>query len=71
VYDTVFFYLGDRREGNETVSSADILSALDDMGIGIGSFGPSIVNEQVSNEILQVIPELSFSPSMCMAAMQM
>ena len=47
-------------KGNETVSSADILSALDDMGIGIGSFGPSIVNEQVSNEILQVIPELSF-----------
>ena len=47
-------------KGNEAVPAAEILNALSDMGIGIGSFGPSIVNEQVSNEILQVIPELSF-----------
>lgn len=46
--------------GNETVPSAEILQALEEMGIGIGSFGPSVANEQISNEILQKITELSW-----------
>lgn len=46
--------------GNETVPSAEILQALEEMGIGIGSFGPTVANEQISNEILQKITELSW-----------
>jgi similar to stage IV sporulation protein len=46
--------------GNEKVPTHLILEELDAIGIKIGSFGPSIVSEAVSNEILLRIPELSW-----------
>ncbi len=46
--------------GNEKVSKQQILSALGDVGVGIGSFGPTIVSEAISNDILLKIPELAW-----------
>ncbi|MGE4483581.1 MAG: sporulation protein YqfD [Oscillospiraceae bacterium] len=46
--------------GNETVPTPEILRALDDLGVGIGTFGPSVTPEYISNEILQTIPELAW-----------
>jgi similar to stage IV sporulation protein len=46
--------------GNEKVSKQQILSVLGDMGVGIGSFGPTIVSEAISNDILLKIPELAW-----------
>jgi similar to stage IV sporulation protein len=46
--------------GNEKVSSQEILEALDELGIGIGSFGPPIKSEAISNDMLLKIPELSW-----------
>ena len=46
--------------GNEKVSKQQIMSALEDVGVGVGSFGPSIVSEAISNDILLRIPDLSW-----------
>lgn len=46
--------------GNDKVPSSKILEALDGMGVGIGSFGPSIVSEAVSNDMILKIPELAW-----------
>jgi len=46
--------------GNETVSSAAILSALRDSGFDIGSFAPSVDSAYLSELMLLRIPELSW-----------
>jgi similar to stage IV sporulation protein len=46
--------------GNEKVPTQKIVEELDSLGIKIGAFGPSIVSEAVSNDILLRIPELSW-----------
>lgn len=46
--------------GNETVSTAAILNALEDSGVQIGSFWPTFSSEQIQNLVLEEIPELSF-----------
>ncbi|SHH92551.1 similar to stage IV sporulation protein [Sporobacter termitidis DSM 10068] len=47
-------------QGNETVSSQEILASLKELGVGIGSFGPTISSEAISNDMLLKIPELSW-----------
>ncbi len=54
--------------GNETVSSQVILEALEELGVGIGSFGPSIKSEAISNDLLLKIPSSPGSPSISAAA---
>jgi similar to stage IV sporulation protein len=46
--------------GNETVSSTEILRALDDCGVGVGSFWPSFVSDNIRSEALVRVPELSW-----------
>lgn len=46
--------------GNEKVSDEVILAALEDIGIGIGTFGPSISPEELRSEILCRVHELSW-----------
>jgi len=46
--------------GNETVSSQEILEALEELGVGLGSFGLAIKSEAISNDMLLKIPELSW-----------
>jgi similar to stage IV sporulation protein len=46
--------------GNETVPSQRIIEELKELGIGIGSLGPSIKSEAISNDMLLKIPELSW-----------
>ncbi len=46
--------------GNETVPTADIMSALEELDVGIGTFGFSVTPEYISNEVLQKIPKLSW-----------
>lgn len=46
--------------GNEKVSKQEILNALEDLGIGIGSYGPSIVPETTKHQMLLKIKELSW-----------
>lgn len=46
--------------GNKEVPSQRILQELHALGVGIGSFGPSITSEAISNEIIIRIPELAW-----------
>jgi similar to stage IV sporulation protein len=46
--------------GNETVSSQEILEALEELGVGLGSFGPAVKSEAISNDMLLRIPKLSW-----------
>jgi len=46
--------------GNETVPTSRILSALEEIDIGLGTYWPSIVIYRVRNEMLRKIPELSW-----------
>ena len=46
--------------GNETVPDWEILSCLERLGVGIGSSTFSISQERISNEMLLMIPELSW-----------
>ncbi len=46
--------------GNKTVSTQRILAALEQQGVGIGTFGPSVVSERLSNMVILEIPELSW-----------
>ena len=46
--------------GNQNVPSRLILEHLDELGVGIGSFGPSISTEAFANEMILRIPELSW-----------
>lgn len=53
----VWFY---RVEGNETVPTELILRELRELGVGFGTYGPSIHPQELKNKILQKIPELSW-----------
>ena len=46
--------------GNETVSRTEILRALDDCGVGVGSFWPAFVSDNIRSEVLVRVPELSW-----------
>ncbi|UOO38606.1 sporulation protein YqfD [Oscillospiraceae bacterium CM] len=47
-------------EGNDKVTTPEILSELKAHGIGIGTFGPSISSEAISNDLLMKLPRLSW-----------
>lgn len=53
-----FFVWEIRVTGNETVSTAEILAELNDLGVHIGCCRLTISQEYISNEMLQRIPEL-------------
>ena len=46
--------------GNETVSSVRILNALEECGIGIGSYWPDFVPDIIRSEVLVRVPELAY-----------
>ena len=46
--------------GNETVSETVILNALQDVGVGIGSFWPSFTSDNIRSEVLVRVPELAW-----------
>ncbi len=46
--------------GNENVSEAEIIRALDDIGISFGIYGPNIDPQKVGNQVLKRIPELQW-----------
>ena len=46
--------------GNETVSDWEIISTLDSIGVGIGSYWPSFVSDNIRSRALVLLPELSF-----------
>ena len=53
----VFFYAV---EGNETVPSAQILRELRELGVGFGTYGPSIKPQELKNQMLLRIPKLQW-----------
>lgn len=53
----VFFYTV---EGNETVPSAQILRELQELGVGFGTYGPSIKPQELKNQMLLRIPKLQW-----------
>lgn len=46
--------------GNKDVPPQLILQALHELGVGIGSFGPAIKSEAISNDMLLKIPQLAW-----------
>lgn len=50
-----------RVEGNETLSTGEIIRALDDCGVGIGSFWPAFTGDSLRNEMLLRLPELRWA----------
>ena len=46
--------------GNEKVSKQQIMAALAEQGVTIGAFGPTIVSEAISNDIILKIPDLAW-----------
>jgi len=46
--------------GNEHVSTAAILTALDRHGVRLGVFGPSVILRETTHEVLLSMPNLSF-----------
>ena len=55
-----FFIWDFEIEGNETVSQQEILRALDNYGIGFGTYGYDVDSSELRNHILLEIPELSY-----------
>lgn len=55
-----FFIWDFEVEGNETVPEERIFRALENCGVGIGSFGLSLDGEDIRNHVLLEIPELSW-----------
>lgn len=55
-----FFIWDFEIEGNQAVREEEILRALEKYGVGLGTFGFSIESEQLRNDILLEIPELSY-----------
>jgi len=54
-------YIWDIRvEGNETIPAAVILSSLDELGVGIGTFGPSVETEALRNQMLLRLEDLAW-----------
>ncbi len=46
--------------GNETVSTGEILDALEQCGVGLGSFWPNFTSDSIRSRVLAQIPELSW-----------
>lgn len=46
--------------GNKTVSEIEILNALEDSGVYIGSFHPAFISESIRSRVLVKIPELKW-----------
>lgn len=46
--------------GNETVSDTEILNALEDSGVYIGSFSPAFTSDNIRSRVLVKIPELKW-----------
>ncbi len=65
VWASSLFILEIKVSGNEQVSSGEILMALEDLGVGIGTMRLTMSQEYISNEILQMIPELSWIAVNC------
>lgn len=68
-----FFVWDFQVEGNETVPTEKILRALEDCGVGLGSFGLSLDGEDIRNHVLLEVPELSWiavNVSGCRASVQ-
>lgn len=55
-----FFIWEFRIEGSTAVPEERILRALEDAGVGIGSFGLALNGEDIRNQVLLEIPELSW-----------
>ncbi|MBD5155515.1 MAG: sporulation protein YqfD [Oscillibacter sp.] len=55
-----FFIWDFEIEGNVTVSSQEILRALDKYGVGFGTYGFDVDSSELRNYILLEIPELSY-----------
>ena len=55
-----FFIWDFQIEGNVEVSHEEILRALDRCGVGLGTYSFSIQSEELRNQILLEIPELSY-----------
>ena len=55
-----FFIWDFQVEGNQRVREEAILRALERQGVGLGTFGFSIDSEQLRNDILLDLPELSY-----------
>lgn len=53
----VFFY---EVTGNETVPEEKILRAMKTLGVGFGTYGPSIKPQELKNKMLLLIPELQW-----------
>ena len=53
----VFFY---EVTGNETVPEEKILRAIKSLGVGFGTYGPSIKPQELKNKMLLLIPELQW-----------
>lgn len=53
----VFFY---EVTGNESVPAEKILRALSSLGVGFGTYGPSIHPQELKNKMLLLIPELQW-----------
>ena len=53
----VFFY---EVVGNETVPQAQILRSLKSLGVGFGTYGPSIRPQELKNKMLLLIPKLQW-----------
>ena len=53
----VFFY---EVEGNETLPDAMILRELRELGVGFGTYGPSIKPQELKNQMLLRIPKLQW-----------
>ena len=47
--------------GNETVSDGAIRSALSDCGVGLGSFWPDLVSDNLRSELLIRLPQLAWA----------
>lgn len=47
-------------EGNERVPEAEILSALEEQGVRVGAFAPSIEYSKMRNRVLETLPALSW-----------
>lgn len=53
----VFFY---EVVGNETVPDAQILRAMQSLGVGFGTYGPAIRPQELKNKMLLLIPKLQW-----------
>lgn len=55
-----FFIWDIEISGNQKVSDTEILNALEDAGVYIGSFHPSFTSDNIRSRVLVKIPELKF-----------